>query len=82
MFEGYQYSLSQVDPEIFTALLKIEKRQEDYPRITLSWWLQFVDVIEQLAIDWVKALYGAEAANVQPDSGSQANQGVFLWQLS
>ncbi len=37
-----------------------------------------VDVVEQLAIDRVKQLFGAEAANVQPNSGSQANQGVFF----
>jgi glycine hydroxymethyltransferase len=37
-----------------------------------------VDVVEQLAIDRVKELFGAEAANVQPNSGSQANQGVYM----
>ena len=37
-----------------------------------------VDVAEQLALDRVKQLFGAEAANVQPNSGSQANQAVFL----
>ena len=42
---------------------------------------QFVDVAEQLAIDRVKQLFGAEAANVQPNSGSQANQGVFFAML-
>ncbi len=39
---------------------------------------EYVDVVEQLAIDRVKALFGAEAANVQPNSGSQANQAVFM----
>jgi len=39
---------------------------------------EFVDVAEQLAIDRVKALYGAEAANVQPHCGASANQAVFL----
>ena len=38
---------------------------------------KFVDQIEQLAIDRAKALFGAEAANVQPHSGSQANQEVY-----
>jgi glycine hydroxymethyltransferase len=38
-------------------------------------------VVEQLAIDRVKQLFGAEAANVQPNSGSQANQGVFFAML-
>ncbi|WP_312305484.1 serine hydroxymethyltransferase [Diaphorobacter nitroreducens] len=37
-----------------------------------------VDVIEQLAIDRIKQLFGAEAANVQPNSGSQANQAVLM----
>ncbi|MGN8554862.1 UNVERIFIED_CONTAM: serine hydroxymethyltransferase, partial [Microbacterium sp. SLM126] len=41
----------------------------------------YVDVVEQLAIDRVKQLFGAEAANVQPNSGSQANQGVFFAML-
>src|SRR5690625_4177808 len=39
---------------------------------------EYVDVIEQLAIDRLKKLFGAEAANVQPNSGSQANQGVYM----
>ena len=37
-----------------------------------------MDVVEQLAIDRLKALFGAEAANVQPNSGSQANQAVLM----
>jgi len=39
---------------------------------------EFVDIAEQLAIDRVKRLFGADAANVQPHSGSQANQAVFF----
>jgi glycine hydroxymethyltransferase len=39
---------------------------------------EFVDQIEQIAIDRVKQLFGAEAANVQPHSGAQANFAVFL----
>jgi len=42
---------------------------------------EYVDIVEQLAIDRVKQLFGAEAANVQPNSGSQANQGVFFAML-
>ena len=38
---------------------------------------QYVDIAENLAIDRAKALFGCEYANVQPHSGSQANQGVF-----
>ena len=39
---------------------------------------EFVDQVEQLAIDRIKKLYGAEYANVQPHSGSQANQAVYF----
>jgi len=39
---------------------------------------EFVDIAEQLAIDRVRKLFGADAANVQPNSGSQANQAVFF----
>ena len=39
---------------------------------------EFVDQAEQLAIDRIKKLYGAEYANVQPHSGSQANQAVYF----
>jgi len=39
---------------------------------------EFVDIVEQLAIDRVKKLFDAEAANVQPHSGAQANQAVFM----
>ena len=38
---------------------------------------EYVDIVEQLAIDRVKELFGAEYANVQPHSGSQANQAVY-----
>ena len=37
-----------------------------------------VDIVEQLAVDRVKQLFGADYANVQPHSGSQANQGVLF----
>ncbi len=43
---------------------------------------EFVDEIEQIAIDRVKQLFGAEAANVQPHSGAQANFAVFLTLLN
>jgi glycine hydroxymethyltransferase len=39
---------------------------------------EYVDIAEQLAIDRAKKLFGADAANVQPNSGSQANQAVFF----
>jgi glycine hydroxymethyltransferase len=54
------------------------KYAEGYPGKRYYGGCEFVDVAEQLAIDRVKQLYGAEAANVQPNSGSQANQAVLL----
>lgn len=54
------------------------KYAEGYPGKRYYGGCEFVDIAEQLAIDRVKQLYGAEAANVQPNSGSQANQAVLL----
>ena len=54
------------------------KYAEGYPGKRYYGGCEFVDVVEQLAIDRLKALFGAEHANVQPNSGSQANQGVFF----
>jgi glycine hydroxymethyltransferase len=54
------------------------KYAEGYPGKRYYGGCEYVDVVEQLAIDRVKELFGAEAANVQPNSGSQANQGVFF----
>jgi glycine hydroxymethyltransferase len=54
------------------------KYAEGYPAKRYYGGCEYVDVVEQLAIDRVKQLFGAEAANVQPNSGSQANQGVFF----
>jgi len=54
------------------------KYAEGYPGKRYYGGCEFVDIVEQLAIDRVKALFGAEAANVQPNSGSQANQAVFM----
>ena len=54
------------------------KYAEGYPGRRYYGGCEFVDVAEQLALDRVKQLFGAEAANVQPNSGSQANQAVFL----
>ena len=57
------------------------KYAEGYPGKRYYGGCEFVDVAEQLAIDRVKQLFGAEAANVQANSGSQANQGVFFAML-
>ena len=54
------------------------KYAEGYPGKRYYGGCEHVDVVEQLAIDRLKALYGAEAANVQPNSGSQANQAVLM----
>ena len=53
------------------------KYAEGYPGKRYYGGCQFVDVAENLAIDRAKQLFGCEFANVQPNSGSQANQGVF-----
>ena len=54
------------------------KYAEGYPGRRYYGGCEYVDIVEQLAIDRLKELFGAEAANVQPNSGSQANQGVYL----
>ena len=54
------------------------KYAEGYPGKRYYGGCEHVDVVEQLAIDRLKALFGAEAANVQPNSGSQANQAVLM----
>ena len=54
------------------------KYAEGYPGKRYYGGCENVDVVEQLAIDRIKKLFGAENANVQPNSGSQANQAVFL----
>jgi len=54
------------------------KYAEGYPGKRYYGGCEYVDVVEQLAIDRLKQLFGAEAANVQPNSGSQANQGVYM----
>ena len=53
------------------------KYAEGYPGKRYYGGCQFVDVAENLAIERAKQLFGCEFANVQPNSGSQANQGVF-----
>src|SRR6187401_930402 len=54
------------------------KYAEGYPGKRYYGGCEFVDVAEKLALDRVKALFGAEHANVQPHSGAQANMAVFL----
>ncbi len=54
------------------------KYAEGYPSKRYYGGCEFVDKAEQLAIDRVKELYGADYANVQPHSGSQANMAVYM----
>jgi glycine hydroxymethyltransferase len=54
------------------------KYAEGYPGKRYYGGCQYVDIAEQLAIDRAKKLFGCGFANVQPSSGSQANQGVYM----
>ncbi|MCR4672033.1 MAG: serine hydroxymethyltransferase [Lachnospiraceae bacterium] len=54
------------------------KYAEGYPGKRYYGGCQYVDIVENLAIDRVKELYGAAYANVQPHSGAQANMAVFM----
>ncbi len=58
------------------------KYAEGYPGKRYYGGCEFVDIAEQLAIDRLKTLFGAGFANVQPNSGSQANQAVFFGLLN
>ncbi len=54
------------------------KYAEGYPGKRYYGGCEYVDIAEQIAIDRLKELFGADAANVQPNSGSQANQAVLM----
>jgi glycine hydroxymethyltransferase len=58
------------------------KYAEGYPKKRYYGGCEFTDVVEQAAIDRAKELFGADHANVQPHSGSQANMAVYLAALS
>lgn len=66
-------------PEVMEVMGSIltNKYAEGYPGKRYYGGCEFVDEIEQIAIDRCKKLFGCEFANVQPNSGSQANQGVY-----
>ena len=70
------YTSPQVMEAQGTALTN--KYAEGYPGKRYYGGCEFVDVVEQLAIDRAKQLFGASYANVQPHSGSQANAAVYL----
>src|SRR5262249_29810797 len=57
------------------------KYAEGYPGRRYYGGCEYVDVVEQLAIDRAKRLFGADHANVQPHSGAQANMAVYFSQL-
>ncbi|WP_347987406.1 serine hydroxymethyltransferase [Methylomonas sp. AM2-LC] len=58
--------------------LLTNKYAEGYPDKRYYGGCEYVDIVEQLAIDRAKELFGADYANVQPHSGSQANMAVFM----
>src|SRR5215204_3308365 len=62
----------------YSGSLMMTKYSEGYPGHRYYQGCKYIDEIENLAIDLVKKLFGAEYANVQPHSGSQANQAVYL----
>src|SRR5213075_883786 len=81
-----QENIELIASENFTSLAVMEaqgsvltnKYAEGYPGKRWYGGCEHVDVVEQLAIDRAKALFGAEHANVQPHSGSQANMAVYF----
>ncbi|MDD2558841.1 MAG: serine hydroxymethyltransferase, partial [Desulfuromonas sp.] len=81
-----EYSLEFIASENFVSEHVLEaqgsvltnKYAEGYPGKRYYGGCEFVDIAENLAIDRAKALFGAEHANVQPHSGSQANMAVYF----
>lgn len=76
-------SENYVSPAVMEAMGSVltNKYAEGYPSKRYYGGCQNVDIAENLAIDRVKTLFGAEYANVQPHSGSQANMAVYMSQL-
>ena len=83
--ERQQRTLEMIASENFVPLSVLEcqgsvltnKYAEGYPGRRYYGGCEYVDVVEQLAIDRAKALFGADHANVQPHSGAQANAAVY-----
>lgn len=69
-----------VSPQVLTAMGSVltNKYAEGYPGARYYGGCEIVDKAEQLCIDRICQIYGAEYANVQPHSGAQANMAVFL----
>src|SRR5258707_10882086 len=80
--EGIELIASEnfVSPAVLEAMGSplTNKYAEGYPGKRYYGGCQFVDVAEQLAIDRAKALFGADHANVQAHSGSQANMAAYM----
>src|SRR5437762_3163374 len=62
----------------YNGSVLMNKYSEGYPESRYYQGCKYIDKIENLAIELVKKLFGVEHANVQPHSGSQANQAVYL----
>jgi len=73
-------SENYASPAVMTAQggQMTNKYAEGYPGKRYYGGCEWVDVAENMALDRARRLFGAEAANVQPNSGSQANQAVFM----
>ena len=73
-------SENYVSPRVLEAqgTVLTNKYAEGYPGKRYYGGCEFVDIAEQLAIDRAKKLFGADYANVQPHSGSQANAAAYL----
>lgn len=84
--ERQQNGLEMIASENYTSAAVIEavgsvltnKYAEGYPGKRYYGGCQYVDVVEQLAIDRAKEIFGADHANVQPHSGSSANTAVYI----
>lgn len=80
--EGVELIASEnfVSQQVLEAMGSVltNKYAEGYPGNRYYGGCEFIDQAEQLAIDRLKTLYGAEYVNVQPHSGAQANMAVFL----
>src|ERR1700739_4715544 len=84
--ERQQNTLEMIASENFVPVSVLEcqgsvltnKYAEGYPGRRYYGGCEFVDIAEHLAIDRAKALFGADHANVQPHSGSQANMAVYF----
>jgi glycine hydroxymethyltransferase len=85
-YERQNHNIELIASENFVSKAVLEaqgstltnKYAEGYPNKRYYGGCEHVDVVESLAIDRIKEIFGAEYANVQPHSGSQANMGVYF----